>query len=137
VKTTVLTLALALGLVTAAVAEKPDETSVTPEYPDTVTIDVLSHWFAPVEFAHGDHVDVAEDCSACHHDQEPDEIAACDECHSVAFDPTEPEIPDLKMAFHLRCIGCHQQEEGSLGCVDCHARQALPEGPALKDAELR
>lgn len=135
-KTTVLTLALALGLVAAAVAETPDETAA-PKYPDTVTIDVLNHWFAPVEFDHSGHVDAVEECSACHHDQEPDEIAACDECHSVAFDPTEPETPDLKMAFHMRCVGCHQQEDGSLACVDCHERQALPDGPPLKDAAIR
>lgn len=132
-KTTALSLVLAVGLVAAAMAETPEP----PQYPDTVTIDVLNHWFTPVEFGHADHVDAVEDCSACHHDQEPDEIVACAECHSVAFDPSEPELPDLKMAFHLRCIGCHQQEEGSLACVDCHARQALPEGPALKDAELK
>lgn len=137
-KKTVVSLAAALGLVAAvaAVAETPAPADSSP-YPDTVTIDVLSHWFAPVEFAHSDHVDAVEDCSACHHDQEPEDIAACDECHSVGFDPTEPETPDLKMAFHLRCVGCHQQEDGSLACVDCHARQALPDGPPLKDAEIK
>ncbi len=126
-KKIVLTLLLAGG-VAAALAADP---------PDTVTIDALNHWFAPVEFTHGDHLDVTDDCSACHHDQEPDEIEACGECHSADYDPSEPDVPDLKMAYHMLCVACHQQEEASLACVDCHARQALPEGPELKEAAVR
>jgi len=128
VKTPVLTLILAAGLAVAACAGEP------ADGPDEVTIDQMSHWFAPVEFSHADHMDLAADCAACHHDQEPDDIGLCSDCHGVEYDPGDPETPDLKMAYHLLCIGCHQQQEAPLACVDCHERKALPEGPELLEA---
>ncbi len=127
-KTTVLILMLGVGLTAAAFAEEP----VTG--PDEVTIEEMSHWFGPVEFSHADHMDMAEDCTACHHDQEPDDISLCSDCHGVEYDPSDFETPDLKMAYHLLCIGCHQQEDAPLACVDCHERKALPEGPELLEA---
>ncbi len=127
-KTTVLTLILAVGLATAANAEDP------ATGPDEVTIAEISHWFGPVEFSHADHLDMVEDCAACHHDQEPDEAGLCSDCHGADYDPSDPETPDLKMTYHLLCIGCHQQEDAPLACVDCHERKALPEGPELLEA---
>jgi hypothetical protein len=127
VKTTVLICILAVGPVAGAVADDI-------ESPDEVTIGELSHWFAPVEFTHADHIDMADDCTVCHHDQEPDEISVCSDCHGVTYDPSEPDAPDLKMAYHQQCVSCHQAEDGPLACVDCHERRALPEGPALREA---
>ncbi len=126
-KAAVVTIVLLIGLATWAIAEEP-------EVPAEVTIEELSHWFAPVDFSHADHIDSIEACAACHHDQESDEIGLCSDCHSVQYDPSDPDVPDLKMAYHLNCIGCHQQEDGPLACVDCHERKALPEGVELKEA---
>ncbi len=126
-KTTVLICILAAGLAAGAVAD-------AIESPDEVTIEELSHWFGPVEFTHSDHIDMADACSDCHHDQEPDEISACSDCHGVTYDPSEPDAPNLKMAYHLLCVGCHQEVDGPLACVDCHERKALPEGPELGKA---
>lgn len=126
------TLILALGacclmLALPLAAETPADTG-----PDTVTIDGMSHWFTGVEFPHADHADMAGSCADCHHHGDgPDDINTCDSCHSLAFDPAEPETPQLKMAYHQNCIGCHRAEEsGPTACIDCHARKALPEGPA-------
>jgi cytochrome c553 len=126
----VLTLLLAVGLVAVTSAADPDAVEV----PADVTIDQLSYWFAAVEFSHGDHNDMADDCTACHHDQEPDEISACGDCHGVTYDPSEPDAPDLKMAYHQLCVGCHQEVDAPLACVDCHERRALPAGPELREA---
>ena len=30
------------------------------------------------------------------------------------------EKPGLKGAFHLNCVGCHQEMEGPTGCEECH-----------------
>ena len=64
-RTTVLTLLLAVGLVAVTSAADPDAVEV----PADVTIDQLSYWFAAVEFSHGDHNDMADDCTACHPDR--------------------------------------------------------------------
>ena len=126
-KTIVVIFLLTVGLSNVVVAEEPD-------IPDEVTIEELSYWFSPVEFSHADHAESAENCSACHHDQEPDDIGLCSDCHGVQYDPSEPEAPDLKMAYHQLCVGCHQQEDAPLACGDCHERKALPEGVELKEA---
>lgn len=127
-KTTVLILILGAALMAVAQAEEP----VTG--PDEVTIDEISHWFGPVEFSHGDHADMIEDCAVCHHDQEPEDAGLCTDCHVAEYDPVEFETPELKMAYHLNCIGCHQEEDAPLACGDCHERLVLPEGVELLEA---
>ena len=126
-KTAALFLLLVAGLAYAA----------TTEGPETVTIDDVNHWFAPVEFAHADHLGMAEACNTCHHDQEPADAGACGDCHNAVYDPADPDTPDLKMAYHLLCMGCHKEAGATLECVGCHARQALPDGPPLKAGEMR
>jgi hypothetical protein len=44
--------------------------------PETVEIDALSRYYEPVEFDHQLHVDVAEDCSVCHHLSLPKTLSA-------------------------------------------------------------
>lgn len=130
---TALVLTLLLGITTFGLAQTPQEAP-----PDTVIIDGMSHWFGPVVFTHGDHADMAESCLDCHHHaDDPEDINSCDSCHGEAFDPTEPETPQLKMAYHQRCIGCHQSEGSeATKCVDCHLRAALPEGVELGNGRV-
>ncbi len=126
---------LAFVLLTALplTAETPPETG-----PETVAIDGLSHWFGPAVFPHAEHVEMTDSCTDCHHHGDgPDDINSCDSCHGVAFDPAEPETPQLKMAYHQKCIGCHRAEEaGPTACVDCHERKALPKGPELGEGRV-
>jgi len=101
--------------------------------PQTVTIDSLSRWFGPVTFPHAEHVEMAGGCSSCHHhtDGEP---ATCDTCHSKKlYDADSPEMPSLKVAYHERCVTCHQENGGPVKCVDCHVRKVLPKGVKLGD----
>ncbi len=132
--TLILTLSALLWVIASpGQAQTPQEAP-----PDTVTIDGMSHWFGPVIFTHGDHAELADSCLDCHHhSDDPTDINSCDSCHSEAFDPTEPETPQLKMAYHQRCIGCHQTEEaGAMACIECHVRAALPVGPGLGEARV-
>lgn len=116
--------------------------------PETITIDSLSGLYGPVEFNHAGHAEMAY-CSDCHHHtvgapptrwycikchEKPVEVDTvnCEDCHSAdrfgskylaTLDDPElfhKEKPGLKGAFHLNCIGCHQEITGPTGCEDCH-----------------
>ncbi|MGB5157380.1 cytochrome c3 family protein [Desulfobacterium sp. N47] len=79
-------------------------------------------------FNHDEHNENAniDDCSTCHHfykdkvkvENETSEDMKCSECHKIDKDP----IP-LVNKYHLRCIGCHEQEKaGPLMCSECHVK---------------
>ncbi len=117
--------------------------------PESVTIGLLEELYEPVEFDHAGHTEMAE-CSDCHHHTagtvtqrwnckkchtnplEGDTVS-CADCHSPnRFDSQylatldNPELyhvekPGLKGAYHLNCVGCHQEQGGPTGCEDCHA----------------
>jgi len=97
----------------------------------SVTIAGLSHWFGPVAFPHDDHGDMVDDCTDCHHHADG-ETETCDTCHPASFDTSDPELPPLNVAYHQRCAACHVEVGGPTDCEGCHARRALPEGPALR-----
>ena len=95
---------------------------------DTIVIKGLEKLYGPVEFSHGDHEELAEDCSSCHHHS--DEPLACGECHEPIsvyhYKGKERKAGiGLKGAYHGLCIGCHKENEsGPVGCTDCHAKKA-------------
>lgn len=92
-----------------------------------------------------------EDCSQCHHHTVgvATKNPACVSCHRQAVEVEDPTCgschaaepftaaemsrtegiphinhrikPGLKAAYHLNCMGCHQQMGGPVGCQDCHA----------------
>lgn len=119
--------------------------------PEAVTIDVLAEYYAPVEFDHQMHVDLAEDCSVCHHhttgtgtldpycgrchkDYQEQAQVACQDCHLVnpfsadainrmsAENRYHVDVYGLKGAYHRNCIDCHREMDGPTGCQDCHPR---------------
>lgn len=126
------TVLLVVGLVAAAVAVA--RTAAT-EGPEEVTIQELSRWFGPVTFSHGAHASLAGDCVSCHHHSDG-EAAPCSTCHPVLFDPAQPTVPTVSVAFHQRCVGCHRTAgSGPMGCEACHKRKSLPPGPPLVPAK--
>ena len=121
------------------------------EPPDSIKIDVLSNLFQGVEFNHQMHVDLAQDCSVCHHHttgtgtvnpdcakchntMEEQATVACGDCHladpfsAAALQEKEAanryhvDVYGLKGAYHRNCMGCHEKMDGPTGCQDCHAR---------------
>jgi len=140
--------AWALGLGLMLLAPAGGLAMDAEDAPESVEIDSMSHLYGPVEFNHALHTEMAG-CSDCHHHTtgtgpasptcarchdgavEGDTVS-CSECHASQPFITEnlekmenPEIfhidkPGLKGAFHLNCIGCHQEVDGPTGCQDCH-----------------
>jgi hypothetical protein len=89
---------LVVGLAAvAAAAAKP----AGPPGPEEVTIGELCRWFGPVTFSHGAHASLAGDCGSCHHHSEG-EAAPCGTCHPALFDPAQPSVPSVSVAFHER-----------------------------------
>jgi len=118
--------------------------------PDLILLDSLSELYDGVSFDHAMHVDLAEGCSTCHHhttgtgavdercgrchtESREETVVACRDCH--ARDPFSAaalrdqnqaayhiDKPGLKGAYHLNCLGCHEQLGAPVGCGDCHTR---------------
>ncbi len=111
--------------------------------PQKVVIDGLSNEYEGNIFNHQRHYTsllkrVGEDklaaefhnnplalCSACHH-QSPVSATPpkCVTCHSPKIDPTQPERPALKAAYHLQCMSCHDAMKvarpQNTSCTTCH-----------------
>lgn len=99
--------------------------------------------YEPVRFMHSKHAaSLEENCAACHHNRPADEskpeIMPCRSCHKGSFDSRDPGRPGLKGAYHLRCMGCHEEKKkGPTDCQSCHRRNPvdhakkveLPEDP--------
>jgi len=123
------------------------------EPPDgDVELATLSNCFQPVSFYHAMHAEVAdcavchhhttgipnkdEKCSGCHKDGIPPAEVACSGCHPKRETTFAPAAGDpggrhhvrrtgLKRAYHVKCMGCHQQMGAPTGCKDCHAQVAV------------
>ncbi len=123
--------AILLLAASGVMAQKKEKAPAQP-VPETVTMSGLSHWFGPATFSHGAHASLAGDCTSCHHKSDG-EVGPCGTCHPEQFDPSQPTMPSLNVAYHQRCAGCHAQAgSGPTACESCHKRKALPEGAPLK-----
>ncbi len=110
------------------------------DYPETVVIDLLVDHYEASTLPHAKivgaldagtrestlaatfHGDVKTLCSGCHH-HTPIEMRPppCSSCHGATADATS-DRPDLKVAYHRQCVGCHvQMGIAKQGCTDCHA----------------
>lgn len=101
--------------------------------PEVLTLNTLEKIYEPVTFSHGMHTLITDDCAICHHHSEPGQTPACKECHDAPFDPKNLNMPGLKGAYHLQCMGCHQEmESGSTGCNECHAKKVTHKNTKVK-----
>lgn len=71
------------------------------------------------------HTDKGTLCQGCHHNSPiSKKPPRCVSCHSKPFDEKNPLRPGLKAAYHLQCMGCHDEmgieQPQSTECTDCH-----------------
>ncbi len=64
-------------------------------------------------------------CSACHHNSPPSMTPPkCGSCHAAKVSAKTSDMPALKEAYHLQCMGCHDAMKVSrpqnTSCVTCH-----------------
>ena len=90
---------------------------------ETYTMSSLEKLYEPVIFSHAMHADITDNCATCHHHSEAGQTLSCGECHGAPFDPKNLNMPGLKGAYHLQCMGCHKEIGGPVGCTECHAKK--------------
>jgi DnaJ-class molecular chaperone len=92
--------------------------------PEMLILNSLEQRYEPVTFSHGIHTEMTENCATCHHHSPAGQTPACRECHGAPFDPKNLNMPGLKGAYHLQCMGCHREMGGGpMGCDECHAKK--------------
>lgn len=133
---TTLTLCLALWFI---ILTLPVAAMEADEAPESVTIDYLQELYEAVTFDHQSHVDMFscsschhhttgtgstnDSCNKCHYNSPATDDVSCSGCHEK--NPADTILyhidkAGLKGALHLQCLGCHQSEDGPIGCRDCH-----------------
>lgn len=123
----------------------------TGDVPELITFDSMQDLYESVIFEHLMHTEmvpcsschhhlmgeIAPDspCTSCHKQSTEIQSVTCQECHqrtvmmskknAKSVNPTtlpyHIDIPHLKGALHMQCVGCHRIEGGPTGCRDCHA----------------
>lgn len=87
--------------------------------------------YGPVRFMHSKHAaSLQGDCAACHHyrpeDVKAEETVACRACHQEAFQEQDKGRVGLKAAYHMQCMGCHEDmKQGPVSCDGCHAKKPV------------
>jgi hypothetical protein len=138
---------LILGTLLALFSQYP----YASEVPAIIELDHIGDIYEQVIFDHSMHTDIAN-CSTCHHhtvdmpstdprclpchqDSVHVDVIACKGCHAVnpgtaerMNSPQKKNIfhldpAGLKRAFHLQCMGCHQEMDVANDCIDCHAKK--------------
>ncbi len=100
--------------------------------PDVIVIDKLEDEYTPVIFTHKLHAQMSEmtgGCLACHHYNTLGPILSCNECHSEERIREDVRVPDLKGAYHQKCLSCHRQWSHQTECISCHKK--MSEGESL------
>jgi hypothetical protein len=85
---------------------------------------VTGGMYGPVPFNHRSHAQMAEmsgGCYGCHHYNDTElRILSCESCHPAERKRDNVSLPDLRGAYHRRCLDCHRQWTGSPECKSCH-----------------
>jgi len=114
------------------------------DIPEKVIIKRLEDKYQPVEMPHRKmvktlfnnikentlagsfHPEIGTVCQGCHHNSPPSKKhPSCGSCHGkLVFDGENIIKPEIRAAYHQRCIGCHNQlgleKPKTAGCIDCH-----------------
>lgn len=113
------------------------------DIPETVTIAKLSHQYGAVKLPHRKIInalmlDINKNnmagyfhdgnktlCLGCHHNSPASMTPpGCASCHGKLSDDSDDLKPDLKVAYHRQCMGCHDrmgiEVPKSTNCASCH-----------------
>ena len=97
------------------------------EGPDVVVINEMSDNYMGVVFSHRIHSQMSElsdGCTGCHHYNTTGPILNCRNCHENNRSRENVSVPDLKAAYHRKCLSCHKQWSHENGCSNqCHLRK--------------
>jgi Class III cytochrome C family len=92
--------------------------------PGLMLMNSMKGQYGPVAFSHRTHAQMAEmsgGCYGCHHYNDTAlRILPCADCHPRERKRENINLPDLKGAYHRRCLDCHRQWTGSPDCKSCH-----------------
>jgi hypothetical protein len=110
---------------------------LSPEIaPDVIIINEIEDKYTPVIFTHKLHAQMSEmtgGCLGCHHYNTLGPILSCNECHSEDRNREDVRVPDLKAAYHQRCLSCHRQWSRQTECISCHQKKSEAEGLDLNE----
>ena len=124
-------------------ARKPVQLLTPLQAPYKVTIDALADQYEPSTFTHRRHIDslmerIKDDklaqafhnkpetlCATCHHRSPLSATPPkCGSCHAKDTNAENSGRPNLKAAYHLQCMGCHQGMQvarpRNTDCTTCH-----------------
>jgi hypothetical protein len=109
------------------------------EAPDSITLDVLADKYTPTLFDHKLHASMSQistDCATCHHFSPPGKIPPCRSCHPTQASSDDPDMPNLKVAYHRQCLSCHVEWSHNADCGVCHSTSRpdaqMPHAPVDK-----
>lgn len=149
---------VALALILAGTGLKADIADASAGLPGIRTLGSIADQYTPVKFDHSKHVMIAGSCAACHHQHQDSKKLNCTDCHAIApsvfknsvtnsflacsachgaYDPANPSVPGLKVAYHKQCFQCHRGM-GNIGmdpkgCTEiCHAKKTAKLGMKKK-----
>ena len=122
----VMTLALGFTAVTCALDDSPADRLTQASGESLVSSEVLVEMYGPAHFDHQRHQDDSMECTTCHH-MSGHRRPPCNECHLPSDGAEVAYQPNLTSAYHLRCIGCHIENQiGYTDCLDCHTQATVP-----------
>lgn len=106
---------------------------------EIIRIDELSNLYAPTDFTHKLHAEMADmsgGCALCHHNNPPGKVLPCVACHSSEPVRSNLNSPGLKGAYHRLCLSCHQEWDRQTNCTVCHLKKD-ESGTAVKQAQAK
>ena len=118
--------------------------SMTREYPspeeitNVIIMDKLVDKYTPVVFSHKLHAQMSEmtgGCLGCHHYNTLGPILSCNACHLEQRQRDNVRVPDLKAAYHQKCLSCHRQWSRQTECKSCHIKKDESENFSLTKVE--
>jgi len=114
---------LTVSLLATNATEQPQVPQ--PEKP-FLSVTVLAKLYGPAAFDHDAHLRLTDECAFCHH-KSGEATPPCKTCHTPEHDPQNLAKPALAHVYHVRCIGCHKENQiGPTVCAGCHLEAAVP-----------